>query len=123
MANRSTPSLVGTAVALPDGAVAVEPGAEPLPGAAVGAPSKPIEASLVAAGSTPGSPDPPLLAWKIAKNPMAATAGRISIAEVEELVEVGELDPESVHTPGVFVQRMIVAPREKRIERRTVSKA
>ena len=55
-------------------------------------------------------------------NPMAATAGRISVAEVEELVEVGALDPESVHTPGVFVNRLIVAPREKRIERRTVSK-
>src|SRR5664279_1303118 len=55
-------------------------------------------------------------------NPMAATAGKISIAEVEELVEVGALDPESVHTPGVFIQRVIVAPREKRIERRTVSK-
>jgi 3-oxoacid CoA-transferase subunit A len=56
-------------------------------------------------------------------NPMAATAGRISIAEVEELVEVGELDPENVHTPGVFVQRLVVAPREKRIERRTIRKA
>jgi 3-oxoacid CoA-transferase subunit A len=56
-------------------------------------------------------------------NPMAATAGRITIAEVEELVEVGALDPESVHTPGVFVQRVVVAPRQKRIERRTVSKA
>jgi 3-oxoacid CoA-transferase subunit A len=56
-------------------------------------------------------------------NPMAATAGRISIAEVEELVEVGDLDPESVHTPGVFVNRVVVAPREKRIERRTVRKA
>jgi 3-oxoacid CoA-transferase subunit A len=55
-------------------------------------------------------------------NPMAATAGRVSIAEVEELVEVGELDPESVHTPGVFVNRVVVAPREKRIERRTVRK-
>ncbi len=55
-------------------------------------------------------------------NPVAATAGKISIAEVEELVEVGELDPESVHTPGVFVTRMIVAPRQKRIERRTVRK-
>ena len=53
-------------------------------------------------------------------NPMAATAGRISIAEVEELVEVGELDPENVHTPGVFVNRVVVAPRQKRIERRTV---
>jgi 3-oxoacid CoA-transferase subunit A len=55
-------------------------------------------------------------------NPMAATAGKISVAEVEELVEVGGLDPESVHTPGVFVQRVIVAPRQKRIERRTVRK-
>ncbi|MDQ2978337.1 MAG: CoA transferase subunit A [Acidobacteriota bacterium] len=55
-------------------------------------------------------------------NPMAATAGRVSIAEVEEFVEVGELDPENVHTPGVFVHRVVVAPREKRIERRTVRK-
>jgi 3-oxoacid CoA-transferase subunit A len=55
-------------------------------------------------------------------NPMAATAGRISIAEVEEVVEVGELDPECIHTPGVFVQRVVVAPRQKRIERRTVRK-
>ncbi len=55
-------------------------------------------------------------------NPMAATAGRVSIAEVEELVEVGSLDPECVHTPGVFVQRVVVAPRQKRIERRTVKK-
>ncbi len=56
-------------------------------------------------------------------NPMAATAGKISIAEVEELVEPGQLDPECVHTPGVFIHRVVVAPREKRIERRTVSKA
>ena len=55
-------------------------------------------------------------------NPMAATAGRVSVAEVEELVEPGELDPESIHTPGVFVNRVVVAPREKRIERRTVRK-
>ena len=56
-------------------------------------------------------------------NPMAITAGRIAIVEVEELVPVGSLDPECVHTPGVFVNRMIVAPRQKRIERRTVRKA
>lgn len=55
-------------------------------------------------------------------NPMAATAGKISIVEVEELVEPGELDPECIHTPGVFVNRVVVAPREKRIERRTVRK-
>ena len=55
-------------------------------------------------------------------NPMAATSGKVTIAEVEELVDVGGLDPENVHTPGVFVHRVIVAPREKRIERRTVTK-
>ncbi len=55
-------------------------------------------------------------------NPMAATAGKVSVAEVEELVEVGELNPECVHTPGVFVQRVVVASRQKRIERRTVRK-
>jgi 3-oxoacid CoA-transferase A subunit len=52
-------------------------------------------------------------------NPMAATAGRICIAEVEELVAVGELDPDQIHTPGVFVHRVVVAPRLKRIEQRT----
>jgi 3-oxoacid CoA-transferase subunit A len=56
-------------------------------------------------------------------NPMAVTAGRISIAEVEELVEVGSLDPECIHTPGVFVKRVVVAPRQKRIERRTIRKS
>jgi len=56
-------------------------------------------------------------------NPMAVTAGRVAIAEVEELVEVGSLDPECVHTPGVFVNRLVVAPRQKRIERRTVRQA
>jgi 3-oxoacid CoA-transferase subunit A len=56
-------------------------------------------------------------------NPMAATAGKVSIAEVEELVEVGQLDPEGIHTPGIFVHRVLVAPRQKRIERRTVRAA
>jgi len=55
-------------------------------------------------------------------NPMAATAGRVCIAEVEELVEVGQLDPDHVHTPGIFVNRVVVAPRKKRIEQRTVRK-
>jgi 3-oxoacid CoA-transferase subunit A len=54
-------------------------------------------------------------------NPLCAAAGRITIAEVEELVEPGELDPMLVHTPGVFVQRVVHTPDvEKRIERRTV---
>src|SRR6266513_1680970 len=52
-------------------------------------------------------------------NPMAATAGRVCVAEVEELVEPGQLDPDCVHTPGIFVHRVVVAKREKRIEQRT----
>ena len=55
-------------------------------------------------------------------NPLAAMAGKVTIAEVEELVEPGELDPEHIHTPGIFVQRVVLAPdAEKRIEKRTVS--
>ncbi len=53
-------------------------------------------------------------------NPMMAMAGRITIAEVEELVEPGQLEPDQVHTPGIFVQRVLVGTNyEKRIERRT----
>jgi 3-oxoacid CoA-transferase subunit A len=55
-------------------------------------------------------------------NPMAATAGKICIAEVEELVEPGAIEPDCVHTPGIFVHRVIVAPRVKRIEQRTTRK-
>ncbi|KHD87338.1 MAG: succinyl-CoA:3-ketoacid-CoA transferase [Bdellovibrio sp. ArHS] len=56
-------------------------------------------------------------------NPMAATAGKITVAEVEELVEIGELDPDQIHTPGVYVQRIFKgANYEKRIEQRTVRK-
>ena len=54
-------------------------------------------------------------------NPLCAAAGRVTIAEVEELLEPGELDPMNVHTPGIFVQRVVHrADIEKRIERRTV---
>jgi 3-oxoacid CoA-transferase subunit A len=56
-------------------------------------------------------------------NPMAATAGRVCVAEVEELVEPGQLDPDCVHTPGIFVHRVVVAKRVKRIEQRTVRKS
>ena len=56
-------------------------------------------------------------------NPMVATAGKITVAEVEEIVEVGALDPDHIHTPGIFVQRVVLGPKyEKRIERRTLSK-
>jgi 3-oxoacid CoA-transferase subunit A len=60
-------------------------------------------------------------------NPLCAMAGRITIAEVEELVEPGELDPDTIHLPGVFVQRLVVLDADqvadKRIERRTVRPA
>ena len=55
-------------------------------------------------------------------NPMAATAGRVTVAEVEEIVEDGALEPDSIHTPSVFVQRLFVGNFEKRIEQRTVRK-
>ncbi|MGQ4385840.1 CoA transferase subunit A [Streptomyces sp. SAS_270] len=58
-------------------------------------------------------------------NPLAAMAGRVTIAEVEELVEPGEIDPDAVHLPGIFVQRVVALTAEqagaKMIERRTVS--
>ena len=54
-------------------------------------------------------------------NPMMATAGKVTIAEVEELVEPGDLDPDHIHTPGIYVQRLFVGRNyEKRIEQRTV---
>jgi 3-oxoacid CoA-transferase subunit A len=55
-------------------------------------------------------------------NPMAATAGKVTVAEVEEIVEPGTLDPDCIHTPSVYVQRLFVGTFEKRIEQRTVRK-
>jgi 3-oxoacid CoA-transferase subunit A len=52
-------------------------------------------------------------------NPMMATAGKITVAEVEEIVPVGALDPDHIHTPGIFVQRICTGQFEKRIEKRT----
>ena len=57
-------------------------------------------------------------------NPLAAMAGRITIAQVEELVEPGEIDPATVHLAGVFVQRIVhTGPQDKKIEKRTVSES
>jgi 3-oxoacid CoA-transferase/3-oxoacid CoA-transferase subunit A len=56
-------------------------------------------------------------------NPMMATAGKVTIAEVEELVEVGQIDPDFVHTPGIYVHRIVKGTGyEKRIERKTTRK-
>lgn len=53
-------------------------------------------------------------------NPMIAAAGKVTIAEVETLVEIGDLDPDCIHTPGIYVQGIIQGSLEKRIERRTI---
>jgi 3-oxoacid CoA-transferase subunit A len=55
-------------------------------------------------------------------NPMAATAGKITVLEVEEIVEPGELSPSEIHTPGIYVDRIIVGNFEKRIERKITRK-
>jgi len=52
-------------------------------------------------------------------NPMMASAGKVTLAEVEDIVELGELDADAIHTPGIFVQRLIKGEFEKRIEQRT----
>ncbi|PZO04650.1 MAG: succinyl-CoA--3-ketoacid-CoA transferase [Alphaproteobacteria bacterium] len=53
-------------------------------------------------------------------NPMMATAGKVTLVEVEQIVPVGSLDPDHIHTPGVYVDRLFVGTFEKRIEQRTV---
>ena len=57
-------------------------------------------------------------------NPVVAMAGKVTVAEVEEIVENGELDPDQIHTPGIYVSRLVLnAHPEKRIEQRTLSEA
>lgn len=54
-------------------------------------------------------------------NPIMAAAGRKTIVETEKLVEIGQLDPEFIHTPGIYVQTLIVGQQQKRIEKMTIS--
>lgn len=56
-------------------------------------------------------------------NPIMATAAKVTIAEVEEIVEAGSIDPDQVHTPGIFVQRVVKTTADKRIEKRTTREA
>lgn len=84
-----------------------------------------IVADLAIVKAWKGDPYGNLVFRKSARNfnPMAAACGRVTVAEVEHLVGPGELEPDQIHTPGIFVQRMILATRnEKRIEQRTVLK-
>lgn len=85
-----------------------------------------LTADLAIIKAWKGDRDGNLIYRKTARNfnPMMAMAGRITVVEVEELVEVGDLPPDDIHTPGIFVQRIFVGKHfEKRIENRTVRKA
>lgn len=85
-----------------------------------------LTADLAIVKAWKGDTDGNLIFRKTARNfnPMMATAGKVTVAEVEELVEVGQLPPDQIHTPGIFVQRVFVGQNlEKRIEQRTVRKA
>ena len=82
-----------------------------------------IVADLAIVKAWKGDPYGNLIFRKSARNfnPMAASCGRITVAEVEEIVGPGDLPPDQIHTPGIFVQRLILATsNEKRIEQRTV---
>ena len=85
-----------------------------------------IRADVALVKAWKADPEGNLVYRKTARNfnPMIATCGRVTVAEVEELVNLGELDPDEVHTPGIFVQRLIVNPHpEKRVEQRTLRPA
>ncbi len=82
-----------------------------------------IVANLAIVHAWQGDPYGNLVYRKTARNfnPNAATAGRVTVAEIEQLVEAGSLDPDGIHTPSVYVQRVVVGyDFEKRIEQRTV---
>ena len=84
-----------------------------------------LTADLAIVKAWKGDKDGNLVFRKTARNfnPMMAMAGRVTVAEVEELVEVGSFDPDQIHTPGIFVQRIFVGTgHEKRIENRTTRK-
>ena len=87
---------------------------------------KPLHADFALIKAWKGDRHGNLVFRKTARNfnPLMAMAGKVTIAEVEELVEVGEIDPDHVHTPGIFVQRILQGSNyEKRIEKRTTRPA
>ena len=84
-----------------------------------------IRADLALVKAWKADPFGNLLFRKTARNfnPMVATSGKVTVAEVEEVVPLGGIDPDEVHTPGIFVDRIVVTRSEKRIEQRTVRPA
>ncbi len=83
-----------------------------------------LKADLAIVKAWKGDAEGNLVFRKTARNfnPMMATAGKVTVAEVEELVETGTLDPDTIHTPGIFVQRIVKGAFEKRVEQRTTRK-
>ena len=83
-----------------------------------------IVADLSIVKAWKGDPSGNLMFRKTARNfnPPAATSGRVCVAEVEEIVPLGSLDPDKIHLPGIYVHRLIQGTHEKRIENRTVRK-
>jgi len=81
-----------------------------------------LTADLAIVKAWKGDPAGNLIYRKTARNfnPMMATAGRITVAEVEEIVDEGGLDPDNIHTPGIFVQRLFQGQAEKIIEQRSI---
>ncbi|MGI8748366.1 MAG: CoA transferase subunit A, partial [Deinococcus sp.] len=85
-----------------------------------------IRADLSLVKAWKGDPAGNLIYRKTARNfnPVVATAGRVTVAEVELLCEVGELDPDAVHTPGIYVQRVVHNPHPRKlVEHRTLRPA
>ena len=84
-----------------------------------------IRADLALVKAWKADPFGNLLFRKTARNfnPMVATSGRVTVAEVEEIVPLGAIDGDQVHTPGIFVDRIVLTRSEKRIEQRTVRNA
>jgi len=83
-----------------------------------------LRADLAIVKAWKGDTEGNLIYRKTARNfnPMMAMAGKVTVAEVEQLVNVGMIDPDHVHTPGIFVQRLVEGEHEKRIEQRTTRK-
>jgi 3-oxoacid CoA-transferase subunit A len=138
-----TPAGVGTQVAegglpwryAPDGSVALASPAKEVREFTVAGTTRPyvleeaITCDVGLVRAAVGDRDGNLVFHESARNfnPLCAMAGRVTVAEVEELVEPGELDPDRVHLPGIFVQRVVALgpeeARDKRVERRTVRPA
>jgi len=80
-----------------------------------------LRADLAIVKAWKGDPEGNLIYRKTARNfnPMMATAGRVTVAEVEQIAAAGELDPDCIHTPGIFVQRLFQGQAEKIIEQRS----